>query len=125
MSKDMNFTVSLNEKTAKKFQAIKDYFGVQEDQSVIALLITEKYDGVRKVRMPGTGKGEMNTMEKTDLCSNCRLNPKAKKPYVKMKILPTDDKTIKALEGYAQRNKVLFECAPCKIVQDLVSVFKE
>lgn len=65
------------------------------------------------------------TMKYDEHCRDCRNNPNAKKPYAPMKRLPTTKETNKALEGYAQRNKVSFECAPCKIVQGFLQALKD
>lgn len=66
-------------------------------------------------------------MEKAEsiLCQDCRNNPNAKKPYAPMKHIKSTDATNKALEEYAGRKKVPFECAPCKIVQGFVQALKD
>jgi hypothetical protein len=46
--KNMSLKIPLDEEGSKKFQAVKRYFGFEEDSSVIALLITQAYDRLQK-----------------------------------------------------------------------------
>jgi hypothetical protein len=58
-------------------------------------------------------------------CPHCRNNPRAQKPFLKMKKLPMDPDFRKHLEETSKPGKQSLDCFVCEIIQDFAGAFRD